>query len=109
MPVYEETYNMLERMSLPRFLAFATANINLPKQIFWYEHFPCTQSHEIISTASTVIRYTVGFTDISISIAIALSLITMVPTPPQSNRAWRLFAVVFAWFGSMQFYSAWRG
>lgn len=36
LPVYEEIYNMLEATTLPRFLAFASANINLPKQIFWY-------------------------------------------------------------------------
>ncbi|KAF8872757.1 hypothetical protein BD779DRAFT_1571792 [Infundibulicybe gibba] len=88
LPIYEEMFNSLERVSLPQFLASASANINLPKQFFWYG---------------------IGFIDLSISIAIAMSLIFMLPTPPESNRAWRLFAVPFACFGSMQFYSAWRG
>ncbi|KAJ8474748.1 hypothetical protein ONZ45_g15845 [Pleurotus djamor] len=34
LPAYEEVYELVERTSLPRFLAFSTANINRPKQLF---------------------------------------------------------------------------
>jgi len=84
----KKIYNMLEATTLPRFLAFASTNINLPKQIFWYS---------------------LGCFNITISIVIAVALILTVPTPPQSNRAWRLFSAVFAACGSGEIYSAWRG
>ncbi|KAG5638082.1 hypothetical protein H0H81_001932 [Sphagnurus paluster] len=45
----------------------------------------------------------------TIGIFLALLLITLVPTPPQANRAWRIFPVGFFTLGSAQFYSAWRG
>ncbi|KAF5387870.1 hypothetical protein D9615_000839 [Tricholomella constricta] len=88
LPVYEEIYNLLERCSLPRFLAIASANINLPKQIYWYS---------------------IGVVNITLGLLIALLLITMLPTPPEANRAWRIFAVGFCSIGTTQCYSAWRG
>jgi hypothetical protein len=88
MPVYEEIYTLLERTCLPDFLSTASANINLPKQIYWY----C-----------------VGILNMSIGSILAISLIMMLPTPPEANRAWRLISVGFFSLGSAQCYSAWRG
>ncbi|TDL29970.1 hypothetical protein BD410DRAFT_823929 [Rickenella mellea] len=79
--MYDSIYDLLQTVSLRRFLEFSTSNINRPKQLFWY---------------------TVGFSDLFIGIAIALSLIMALSTPPQASRAWRLFSVPFV-------YSAWRG
>jgi hypothetical protein len=39
----------------------------------------------------------------------ALALILMLPTPPQTNRLWRLFPVLFATCGTMFLYCTWRG
>lgn len=88
LPIYEEIYSSLETVSLPRFLAYASTNINLPRQIFWY---------------------VVGLTDFLAGLALAIILITTIPVPPQANRAWRLFAVPLTALGAMQMYSAWRG
>ncbi|RDB19917.1 hypothetical protein Hypma_012964 [Hypsizygus marmoreus] len=88
LPVYEEIYDLMEKCSIPRFLAGASANINLPKQIYWYS---------------------VGILNITFSVILALLLIMMVPTPPAVNRAWRLFSVVLGSLGAAQCYSAWRG
>ncbi|KAF8076809.1 hypothetical protein FPV67DRAFT_1777227 [Lyophyllum atratum] len=88
LPVYEEVYTQIERGILPRFLSTASANINLPKQIYWY---------------------IVGTCNIAIGLLIALLLIMMVPTPPEANRAWRIFPAGFCSLGSAQCYSAWRG
>ncbi|KAL6307174.1 hypothetical protein BKA93DRAFT_823638 [Sparassis latifolia] len=85
---YEELYALVEGVSLPRFLVAASANINLPKQLYWYG---------------------VGFVDLVVSILVTLLLVMLVPAPPEASRAWRLFAVPFAALGSMQTYSAWRG
>ncbi|KAI0940206.1 hypothetical protein AcV5_001377 [Taiwanofungus camphoratus] len=88
LPIYEEMCDVLERTSLPRFLAAATANINLPKQLYWYA---------------------VGLVDTLVGVVIAVALITTLPAPPQASRSWRLFAVPFSALGAMQIYSAWRG
>ncbi|EPT00776.1 hypothetical protein FOMPIDRAFT_1121704, partial [Fomitopsis schrenkii] len=88
LPIYEEIYYTLETISLPRFLAAASANINRPKQLLW-----CTLG--ILGTA-------VGF-------LLAILLITVVPIPPAANRAWRLFSVVPAAVGLSFIYSAHRG
>lgn len=87
-PAYEAVYDMMEHHSVPAFLLDASANINLPKQVFWYW---------------------IGTIHIIMSILIALSTILMIDVPPQSKRAYRLFAVPFTCLGSMQFYSAARG
>jgi hypothetical protein len=79
---------MLEFSSLPNFLASATAEINISKQLFWY----ATGAFHCI-----------------LAVAIALALILTLETPPQTRRIWRLFAVPVFWFGTMQLYSAWRG
>ncbi|KIY65903.1 hypothetical protein CYLTODRAFT_491945 [Cylindrobasidium torrendii FP15055 ss-10] len=71
-PIYKETYAALESEILPRFLAHALSNINLPKQLLWY--------------ALAVIC----FVD---SIVTAVFAIYFIP-PPRVNRAWRLIAVV---------------
>ncbi|KAF9819507.1 hypothetical protein IEO21_02115 [Rhodonia placenta] len=88
LPAYEEIYHILETTSLPRFLASASANINRPKQLFWYA---------------------VGIADLLLGVVLAIVLIMALPAPPQASRAWRLFAVPLAGIGFMQAYSAWRG
>ncbi|KZT29452.1 hypothetical protein NEOLEDRAFT_1128211 [Neolentinus lepideus HHB14362 ss-1] len=88
LPIYEEIYNTLETVSLPRFLAYASTNINLPRQIFWYA---------------------IGLIDFLLGLALAFALITTLPVPTQANRAWRLFSVPLTALGAMQMYSAWRG
>ncbi|KAG6861951.1 hypothetical protein C0995_009135 [Termitomyces sp. Mi166 len=88
LPVYEEVFSLLERSSLPRFLLAASANINLPKQLYWY---------------------TMGTLNMLLAILIALLLIMLVPTPPEVNRAWRILPVSIFVVGGGQFYSAWRG
>ena len=35
LPAYEAIYDILETTSVPNFLEFSVANINLPKQLFW--------------------------------------------------------------------------
>ncbi|KAF9498698.1 hypothetical protein BDN71DRAFT_1503764 [Pleurotus eryngii] len=85
---YEEIYQMIEHTSLPRFLAFSTTNINRPKQLFWY---------------------LCGVLFLLTSVASAVAIITMVPDSNSSNRAWRLFALPWAWLGSMQIYAASMG
>ncbi|TFK46906.1 hypothetical protein OE88DRAFT_1666697 [Heliocybe sulcata] len=88
LPIYEEVYNSLETVSLPRFLAYASTNINLPLQLFWY---------------------IIGILDILLGLAIAIALIVTLPVPSQANRAWRLFSLPIAAIGAMQVYAAWRG
>ncbi|KDQ64122.1 hypothetical protein JAAARDRAFT_187495 [Jaapia argillacea MUCL 33604] len=88
LPLYEAAFTLLESSSIPHFLSHASTNINLPRQIFWY---------------------TIGSMDILIGLAISLSLIMTLSTPPQANRAYRLFGVVIAGVGAAQWYSAWRG
>ncbi|KAH0588099.1 hypothetical protein H2248_006820 [Termitomyces sp. 'cryptogamus'] len=85
---YEEVYSFLERCSLPRFLLAASTNINLPKQLYWY---------------------TMGMLNMLLGILLALLLITLVPTPPEANRAWRIFPILIFVVGGGQFYAAWRG
>ena len=34
--MYDEIYQTIETQILPHFLSFAEANINKPKQLFWY-------------------------------------------------------------------------
>ncbi|KAG6811907.1 hypothetical protein H0H92_005305 [Tricholoma furcatifolium] len=88
LPVYEEMYSSLETSSLSRFLSATSANINLPKQIYWYF---------------------VGVFNMVLGILIVLLLIMLLPIPPQGNRAYRVFpAFIFA-LGAAQIYSAWRG
>ncbi|KAI0650386.1 hypothetical protein C8Q79DRAFT_943443 [Trametes meyenii] len=87
---YESAIEALETISLPRFLAYATANINRPKQIFWYS---------------------VGVLDMLLAVLAAVLLIVFLPEEMSeaSRRAWRLAAVPLFSLGSMQTYSAWRG
>ncbi|KAG7447692.1 uncharacterized protein BT62DRAFT_930717 [Guyanagaster necrorhizus] len=87
-PAYEAVYFYLDRVSLPRFLAYATPNINLPKQIFFY---------------------ILGILYIVAAIIITITLILFVPVPPQSNRAWRLLASVPLALGTYTVCAAWRG
>ena len=88
LPVYEEIYHILETISLPRFLAAASANINRPKQLLWYA---------------------MGTVDTIIGVLLAILLIAIVPIPPAANRAWRLFSVLPASVGLSTIYSAYRG
>ncbi|KAI0371608.1 hypothetical protein BV20DRAFT_965345 [Pilatotrama ljubarskyi] len=87
---YEAVVEALETYSMPRFLAYASANINRPKQIYWYS---------------------LGFLDMLLSVALAVLLIVLMPSwmSEASRRAWRLTAVPLFSLGSMQAYSAWRG
>ncbi|KZT70343.1 hypothetical protein DAEQUDRAFT_764788 [Daedalea quercina L-15889] len=88
LPIYEEMFQTLETISLPRFLAEASNNINRPKQLLWYS---------------------LGVIDTLLGILLAVLLVCLVPIPPESNRAWRLFSVVPAMVGMCQLYSAYRG
>ncbi|KAI0355345.1 hypothetical protein OH77DRAFT_1424828 [Trametes cingulata] len=87
---YEAVMEALETYSMPRFLAHASANINRPKQIYWYA---------------------VGIVDMLLGIALAVLLIVLLPNwmSEATRRAWRLTAVPLFSLGSMQAYSAWRG
>ncbi|KAG8905270.1 hypothetical protein FRB99_000340 [Tulasnella sp. 403] len=92
---YKKTYDQLE-LSLQNFLDTQSANINFPKQIYWY----C-----------------VGTTITCLSLAIAIIMIRLLPVinphPPHNCRPFlrgaRLASVPFATMGAMQLYSAWRG
>ncbi|WWC87755.1 uncharacterized protein L201_002647 [Kwoniella dendrophila CBS 6074] len=88
LPLYEEIYHVVEYQSLPHFLQHARSNINRPKQVFWYM---------------------VGAADFGFGCVIYLLLTLLLPAHPFGLRAWRLFSMIFASFGAMQFYSAWRG
>ncbi|WRT65573.1 uncharacterized protein IL334_002518 [Kwoniella shivajii] len=88
LPLYEEIYHVVETQSLPHFLANAKSNINRPKQVFWYA---------------------VGAADFGLGAVIYILLTLLLPDHPFKHRAWRLFSIVFATFGAMQFYSAYRG
>lgn len=88
---------MVEKQSLPHFLSYAQANINWPKQLFWYA---------------------VGSADLALSLLVFFLVLFLVPGNATSSRsvasavgrrAYRLFSLPFALFGSMQLYSAWRG
>ncbi|KZP02886.1 hypothetical protein FIBSPDRAFT_969521 [Athelia psychrophila] len=85
--VYREVYDALSN-SVPRFLAQATVSVNRQKQIY---------------------HYVVGVVLILISITIAIILITCVHTPPNSHRAWRLFALPWWQIGCMSILSSFRG
>jgi len=50
-----------------------------------------------------------GAVNMLLGIVVAVVLITTIHAPPESSRAWRLFAVPLAGIGFMQAYSAWRG
>ncbi|KAH9854988.1 hypothetical protein C2E23DRAFT_893818 [Lenzites betulinus] len=87
---YEVAVEALETFSLPRFLEYASANINRPKQIFYYS---------------------VGIFDMLFGLVLATMLIVFLPhwMSEASRRAWRVVAVPIFSLGSMQAYSAWRG
>ncbi|KAG8960118.1 hypothetical protein FRC03_007051 [Tulasnella sp. 419] len=91
LPVYRQIYEQLE-MSVQNFLTAASANVNLPKQLYWYA---------------------VGLFNIILSIIMASLIIALVHTsksnPNIYARAWRLFSVPFGGLGGMQFYSGYRG
>ncbi|KAF8602587.1 hypothetical protein BDV93DRAFT_523956 [Ceratobasidium sp. AG-I] len=88
MPAYSRIYDLVDASSVPNFVSTAAANINLPKQIYWYS---------------------IGITVTLISWIIALCTIYFIPDVPRSRRCIRLASVPFAVLGSMQIYSAWRG
>ncbi|KAH9927283.1 uncharacterized protein B0H18DRAFT_292693 [Fomitopsis serialis] len=88
LPVYEELFHTLEAVSLPRFLAAASANINRPTQLLWYA---------------------LGAFGIALGVFLAVLLVCVVHVPPQANRAWRLLAVVPTVVGMMQIYGGYRG
>ncbi|WWC60163.1 uncharacterized protein I303_102727 [Kwoniella dejecticola CBS 10117] len=88
LPLYEEIYHTVETQSLPHFLQHARSNINRPKQLFWYM---------------------IGAADFALGALIYLLLTLLLPAQPFGHRAWRLFSIIFASFGTMQAYSAYRG
>lgn len=97
LPIYHDVFSLVEKQSLPHFLSYAQSNINWPKQLFWYA---------------------VGAADLALSLLVFLLLLFLVPGNATStrsvaaavgHRAYRLFSLPFALFGSMQLYSAWRG
>ncbi|KAI0638539.1 hypothetical protein C8Q77DRAFT_1215317 [Trametes polyzona] len=87
---YESVVEALEVSSLPRFLEHASANINRPKQLFWYS---------------------IGVFDMLLAVILVTLLVVFLPSwlTEASRRAWRLSAVPLFSLGSMQAYSAWRG
>ncbi|CEL63911.1 hypothetical protein RSOLAG1IB_05676 [Rhizoctonia solani AG-1 IB] len=85
---YARIYDLVDGCSVPNFVSHATANINLPKQIYWYA---------------------IGIVFTLISWIIAIFTIYFVPDHPRSKRSIRLISVPFAVLGCMQIYSAWRG
>ncbi|PBK93894.1 hypothetical protein ARMGADRAFT_109612 [Armillaria gallica] len=87
-PAYEVVYFYLDRIALPRFLAYSTPNINLPRQVFFY---------------------VMGVLHIVAAIIIAIALILLVPVPPRNNRAWRLLAAFPFAIGASTICAAWHG
>ncbi|CAE6435360.1 unnamed protein product, partial [Rhizoctonia solani] len=87
-PAYARIYDLVDGSSVPNFVSTAAANINLPKQIYWYA---------------------IGVIFTLISWLIAISTIYFIPDQPRSKRSIRLVSVPFAVLGCMQIYSAWRG
>ncbi|KAH9833778.1 uncharacterized protein C8Q71DRAFT_860050 [Rhodofomes roseus] len=88
LPVYAELCYTLETLSLPRFLAAASANINRSRRLFY--------------GASGIFETAVG-------VFLAVLLVCVVRVPPEANRAWRLLAVLPAMVGMMQLYAVYRG
>ncbi|CAE6444333.1 unnamed protein product [Rhizoctonia solani] len=87
-PAYARIYELVDGCSVPNFVSNAAANINLPKQIYWYA---------------------IGVIFTLISWLIAIFTIYFIPDHPRSKRSVRLVSVPFAVLGCMQIYSAWRG
>ncbi|CAE6444437.1 unnamed protein product [Rhizoctonia solani] len=87
-PAYAQIYDLVDGCSVPNFVSYAAANINLPKQMYWYA---------------------IGIIFTLISWVIAIFTIYFVPDHPRSKRSIRLVSVPFAVLGCMQIYSAWRG
>ncbi|KAF8725070.1 G protein signaling domain, partial [Rhizoctonia solani] len=88
---YAQIYDLVDGCSVPNFVTYAAANINLPKQIYWTN------------------RYAIGIVFTLISWIIAIFTICFIPDQPRSKRSIRLVSVPFAVLGCMQIYSAWRG
>jgi hypothetical protein len=89
--------------SLPHFLSYASTNVNRPKQMFWYV------DHRHDFSCPLIIRYYVGAIDFLLGLLIYLVLTLLLPTSNFGFRAIRLPSTIFAAFGCMQMYSAWRG
>ncbi|CAE6522724.1 unnamed protein product [Rhizoctonia solani] len=87
-PAYARIYELVDECSVPNFVSNAAANINIPKQIYWYA---------------------IGIIFTLISWLIAIFTIYFIPDHPRSKRSIRLVSVPFAVLGCMQIYSAWRG
>ncbi|KAK0230238.1 hypothetical protein IW262DRAFT_386667 [Armillaria fumosa] len=87
-PAYEVVYFYLDRTALPQFLAYATPNINLPKQVFFY---------------------VLGVLYIVAGIIIDVTVISLIPVPPRNNRAWRLLAAFPFAAGITTICAAWHG
>ncbi|KAJ1309290.1 hypothetical protein OPQ81_004952 [Rhizoctonia solani] len=85
---YARIYDLVDGCSVPNFVKTAAANINFPKQMYWYE---------------------IGIVFTLISWLIAIFTIYFIPDHPHSRRSIRLVSVPFAVLGCMQIYSAWRG
>jgi hypothetical protein len=88
LPAYECAYEALQTVSLPRFLVYASTNLNLPKQAFWA---------------------IAGVFFVLAGIAILVVLVTVVPVPPQRNRCYRLLVVAAAICATMTFTAIARG
>lgn len=82
-PAANHVFDIMQYCSLPGFLRFAMENINPPKKIFWM---------------------TVGCVDFLIGVLAVLLCLFL-----DANRAYRLFAAPFVWFGTSQFYSGTQG
>ncbi|THH05089.1 hypothetical protein EW145_g5055 [Phellinidium pouzarii] len=90
--VYEAIYDSIESVSLPRFLAQATTNINRPRQLFWY--------------LSAIPTFLVG---LALVLWIIFSPSHLLTVPPEFHRAWRLVSVPFFLLASMMWYKGFRG
>ncbi|CAE6392381.1 unnamed protein product, partial [Rhizoctonia solani] len=78
---YAQIYELVDGSSVPNFVNNAAANINLPKQIYWYA----------IGAAFTLISW-----------LIAIFTVCFIPDYPPSKRSIRLVSVPFAVLGCMQ-------
>ncbi|KAL5487589.1 hypothetical protein ACEPAI_5697 [Sanghuangporus weigelae] len=90
--VYEVIYEIVEYVSLPRFLENASTNINRPRQLFWY--------------FSALPFFLLG---VAIALLFILSSSERFVVPPQSHRVWRLFNVPCSLLSSMMWYKGFRG
>ncbi|KAH8118759.1 hypothetical protein DFH11DRAFT_1740710 [Phellopilus nigrolimitatus] len=92
LPAYESVYELIESVSLSRFLTNASTNINRPRQLFWY-----------------FLALPAFLAGLALALWFILSPAHNLRVPPQSHRAWRLCSVPFFLLSSMMWYKGFRG